>query len=119
MHRLGWPLQGTRWLTEARFHLAPSGRRQRQWILLAIAALIVAGFAAVPAADLLGSARERAAARDREATLAAEVERLETRLAVESATRRELEQQAAELNDRVAELAAQVEFLRSRNPGGR
>jgi len=47
---------------------------------------------------------------DRE-LLAAEVERLKMKLAVESATRLELEQQAAELNARVAELNGQVKFL--------
>ena len=114
-----WPAQGTRWLTEARFQLAPAGRRQRQWAMVGIAALVVATVLAAPAGDLFGMTRSLAAAGERETALSAEVERLETRLAVEAATRRELEQQAAQLNDRVAELSAQVEFLRSRNAGKR
>lgn len=119
MRRPGWPGQGTRWLTEARFQLAPAGRQRHRWILLAVAALAVAAVVATPAGDLFGTMRSLAAARERESLLAAEVERLETRLAVEAATRRELEQQAADLNDRLAELTAQVEFLRSRGNGNR
>jgi len=118
MRQVGWQARGTRWLTEARFQLAPAGHRQRNWILLAVAALVVATIIAAPGADLLGTARELGAARDRESALAAEVERLEMRLAFEAATRRELEQHAAELNDRLAELTAQVEFLRSRGKAG-
>jgi len=119
MRQLGWQAQGTRWLTEARFQLAPAGRRQRQWILLGLVALIVAVVVAAPAGDLFGTARALASANERETVLAAEIERLETRLAVEAATRRELEQQSAALNTRVAELAAQVEFLSSRGNGQR
>lgn len=114
MRQVGWQPRGTRGLTEGRFQLAPAGHRLRKWILLAVAVTLVAAIVAAPGADLLGTARELGAARERESALAAEVERLETRLAVEEATRRELEQQAAELNDRLAELSAQVEFLRSR-----
>jgi uncharacterized protein YlxW (UPF0749 family) len=119
MRQLGWQLQGTRWLTEARFQLAPEGRGRRQWILLAAVAAVVLVIMAAPAGDLLGTARALAEARAREAALSAEVERLETRLAVEAATRRELEQQSAALNTEVAELAARVEFLRSRGNGSR
>lgn len=46
--------------------------------------------------------------------LAADVERLRTELALESATGDELERHAAELNARVAELNGQVEFLKAR-----
>jgi hypothetical protein len=119
MRQLRWQVQGTRWLTEARFQLAPEGRRERQWILLAAVAAVVLVIVAAPAGDLLGSARALARAKEREVALSAEVERLETRLAVEAATRRELEQQSAALNNEVAELAAQVEFLRSRGNGSR
>lgn len=115
----GWQDQGTRRLTEARFQLAPEDRRRRRSILLALGAVLVAGIVAAPGADLLGTARELKTARERGSALAAEVERLETRLAVEAATRRELEQQAADLNHRLAELTAQVEFLRSRGDGQR
>jgi uncharacterized small protein (DUF1192 family) len=51
--------------------------------------------------------------------LAAEFERLKTELALQSATRRELERHAAELNARVAELNGQVEFLRARRTPGK
>jgi uncharacterized small protein (DUF1192 family) len=114
---MDWQVQRRRWLTESSFQLAPAGRRQQHWILLAAVALLVAILLAAPLADLLGTTRELGVARDRETVLAAEVERLETRLAVEAATRRELELQAGELNARVAELTAQVEFLSARNPG--
>lgn len=119
MRPVGWQARGTRWLTEARFQLAPEGHRRRRSILLAVAALLVAAILSAPGADLFGTARELRAARERESALAGEVERLETRLAVEAATRRELEQQAADLNDRLAELTAQVEFLRSRGSSNR
>jgi septal ring factor EnvC (AmiA/AmiB activator) len=119
MRQLGWQGRGTRWLTEARFQLAPEGGRKRQWILLAVVAAVVMVIVAAPAGDLLGTAGALAEAKARETALSAEVERLETRLAVEAATRRELEQQSAALNTEVAELAAQVEFLRSRGNGSR
>ena len=119
MGQLGWQAQGTRRLTESHFHVAPAGLRRRRWALLAAAAVIVGVIVAAPAGDLLGTARELSEARAQAAALSAEVERLETRLAVEAATRRELEQHAAELNNRLAELTAQVEFLRSRGNGSR
>jgi len=112
-----WQAQGTRWLTQSSFRLAPTGRHRRRWIAAGAVTLLLAALAAVPLGNLLDHARRLDEVRSREAMLAAEVQRLETRLAVEAATRRELEQQAAELNTHVAELAAQVEFLRSRNTG--
>lgn len=70
------------------------------------------------AGDFYVAVRDLAALREERALLAAEVERLRTELAIESATRRELEQQAAESNARVAELNGQVQFLRAlRTPG--
>jgi phage shock protein A len=51
--------------------------------------------------------------------LAADVERLRTELALESATGDELERHAAELNARVAELNGQVEFLKARRAPGK
>ena len=71
------------------------------------------------AGDFYVAVRDLAALREERALLAAEVERLRTELAVESATRRELEQQAAESNARVAELNGQVEFLRARRAPGK
>jgi len=115
----GWLAQGTRRLTESHFRVAPAGLRQRRWVMLALAAVIVGAIVAAPAGDLLGTARALSESRAQAAALSAEVERLDTRLAVEAATRRELEQQAAELNNRLAELTAQVEFLRSRGNGNR
>jgi phage shock protein A len=64
--------------------------------------------------DLYLTARDLVALREDRELLAAEVERLQTELAVESATRLELERQAAELNTKVAELNGQVQFLRAR-----
>jgi len=66
------------------------------------------------AGDVYSSARDLVALREERELLAAEVERLTMKLAVESATRVELEQQAAELNAQVAELNGQVKFLMAR-----
>jgi chromosome segregation ATPase len=71
------------------------------------------------AADLFTPARDLAVLRDERALLAAEVERLQTELALETATRRELERHAADSNARVAELNGQVEFLRARRAPGK
>jgi phage shock protein A len=57
--------------------------------------------------------------REERGLLAAEVERLRTELAVESATRIELERQAAELNAQLAELNGQVKFLMARRAPGK
>lgn len=75
--------------------------------------LVIAG-GYVFAGDLYVRARDLAALREERDLLAAEVERLEMKLAVESATRVALEQHAAELNARVAELNGQVRFLMAR-----
>jgi hypothetical protein len=71
------------------------------------------------AADLFAPARDLAALRDERALLVAEVERLRTELALETATRRELERHAAESNAKVAELNGQVEFLQARRAPGK
>lgn len=68
------------------------------------------------AGDLFVRAQHYAALREERNLLAAEVERLKMKLAVESATRLELEQQAVELNAKVAELNGQVKFLMARRP---
>jgi len=70
------------------------------------------------AGDLYVTARDLAALREERELLAAEVERLQTELAVGSATRLELERQAAELNVQVAELNGQVKFLMARRAPG-
>jgi chromosome segregation ATPase len=69
--------------------------------------------------DLYVTARDLAALREERGLLAAEVERLRTELAVESATRIELERQAAELNAQLAELNGQVKFLMARRAPGK
>ncbi|MGQ0430213.1 MAG: hypothetical protein ACT4UQ_09795 [Gammaproteobacteria bacterium] len=79
--------------------------------------LIVAGHGF--AGDVFVKAHEFAALREERELLAAEVERLRAKLAVESATRRELERQAAEQNAQVAELGSQVEFLKARRAPGK
>lgn len=66
------------------------------------------------AGDLFASARDVAALRSERDFLAAEVERLRTELALESAKRGELERHAVDLNAKVAELSGQVEFLKAR-----
>ena len=66
------------------------------------------------AADFYVAARDLAALREERELLAAEVQRLQTELAMANATRLELERQAAELNAQVAELKGQVGFLRAR-----
>lgn len=71
------------------------------------------------ARDLFVGAHDLAALREERELLAAEVERLKMKLAVESATRVELEQQAAELNAKVAELNGQVKFLMVRKAPGK
>jgi chromosome segregation ATPase len=71
------------------------------------------------AGDFYKSARELATLREQRELLTAEVERLRTAMAVESATRRELELHAAELNAQVAELNGQVKFLQARRLPGK
>ena len=84
---------------------------------MALLVLIAGGYGF--AGDFYVTARELAALREERELLAAEVERLRTAMAVESATRRELERHAAELNAQVAELHGQVEFLRARRAPGK
>jgi hypothetical protein len=66
------------------------------------------------AGEVYSSARDLVSLREDRDSLAAEVERLKMKLAVESATRVELEQQAVTLNAQVAELNGQVRFLMNR-----
>ena len=68
--------------------------------------------------DLFATPRDLAALREERDLLAAEIERLRTELAVETATRGELERHAAELNARVTELHREVEFLMARTAPG-
>jgi phage shock protein A len=71
------------------------------------------------AGDLYVKARDFAALREERELLAAEIERLQTELAVERATRLELERQTAELNAQVAELNGQLKFLIARKAAGK
>lgn len=109
----------TSWLTRASFRLAAPHRHRRRWqiaagVFLLLVVLAGHGFAG----DFYVAVRDLAALREERALLATEVERLRTELAVESATRRELERHAAESNARVAELEGQVQFLRAlKTPG--
>lgn len=113
-----WPRNrviDTTWLTHAKFEpTAPrQDRRQRLLAAGALLLLVIAtghGFAG----EVFVKARDLAALREERNLLSAEVERLRTELAVESATRRELERNAADLSAQVAELNGQVEFLRAR-----
>lgn len=106
----------TRWLTHADFEpKAPHWIRRPRSLLAAGLTLLLAlvatrGFFG----DMLVTAGNLAAARQEKALLAAEVERLRTQLALETATRGELEQHAAQLNDKLADLTQQVEFLTAR-----
>lgn len=110
------PAADTRWLTHASF--APAARRwgPQQWALAGAAALLLlaAAGSSGPVGDMFATAGELAAVREERAALMAEVERLRTQLALEGATRGELEQHSAELNAQVAELTRQVDFLTAR-----
>jgi septal ring factor EnvC (AmiA/AmiB activator) len=106
----------THWLTHA--SLEPRLRQPRwlQWpgiALLALCLLLVTS-GVVMGKALVGVA-DTAAGQQRQQALQAEVERLRTELAVEHATRDEVERQAAGLNDQVAELTRQVQFLAARS----
>lgn len=111
----------TNWLTHARFEPTAPHRDRRRWQLAAgvllLLLLVAAGYGF--AGDLYVTARDLTALRKERQSLAAEVERLRTELAVVSATRGELERHAAELNAQVAELHGQVEFLRARRAPGK
>ncbi len=110
----------TNWLTHAAFRPTALQWGWRRWLLLAGASALLLLLAARYgfAGDLFATSRDLAAAREERELLAAEVERLRTELAVETATRGELERHAVEMNARVAELNRQVEFLMDRTASG-
>lgn len=109
----------TRWLSHASFEPIARQQGRQRWLLAGVAALLLlAGAAGGLFGDLLVNPLDLAAARRQQAVMAAEVERLRTQLAVERATRSDLEQHAADLNTQVAELTRQVDFLTARRPGG-
>lgn len=114
------PAINNQWLTRANFRpTAP--RRYRRRRQLAVGALLLVALSAAAygfAGDLFVSAREVTALRAERDRLSTEVAQLRTELAVESATRRELERTATDLNAEVAELKAQVQFLKARRAAG-
>ena len=88
------------------------------WIAAGVALLLLIAGVYGFAGNVYLTARDLVALRADRKELAAEVERLQTQLAVENATRLELERQTAELNAKVAELKGQLEFLRARKSPG-
>jgi len=102
----------THWLTHASFEPVAHDalRRWLKWGAVALLALLFVAASRGVVADLF----DLTTARTEQALLLAETERLRSQLAVESATRRQLEQHAAELSAEVEELARQVEFLSAR-----
>ena len=102
----------TRWLTHASFAPKALPRGWQWWLVGAAGAFLL--LLAVAGPGLSSTVGDLAAARREQASLAAEVERLSTQLAVDGATRAELEQHAAELSSQVVELTRQVEFLTAR-----
>jgi cell division protein FtsB len=104
----------TRWLTHASLEPRPQLPNWLQWPRSGWLALLLAVTAAGVTAAALGGSPGAADAREKQQALQAEVERLRTQLAVEHATRGELERQATGLNDQVAELTRQVQFLAAR-----
>ncbi len=102
----------THWLSHARFEPVAHDplRHGLRWAGLAVLVLLFVAAARGVVADLF----ELQAARQEQALAAADAERLRSQLAVESATRRQLEQHAADLGAEVEELTRQVEFLSAR-----
>ncbi len=105
----------TQWLTQARFEPTAARRRAFAAGVLTIALLMVLGY------SVAGRGSEQAALAARldeaertAASLDAELERTRAELALERATRQELQRQADSLGARVAELSQQMEFLASR-----
>lgn len=106
----------THWLSQSSF--APEARdparRRIKWVALALLVLLLVAATRGVVADLV----DLRSAREEEALAVAEAERLRSQLAVEAATRRQLEQHAAELSSEVEELGRQVEFLSTRKGAG-
>jgi len=106
----------THWLSQSSF--APEAqdpaRRRIRWVALALLVLLLVAATRGVVADLV----DLRSAREEQALAVAEAERLRSQLAVEAATRRQLEQHAAELSSEVEELARQVEFLSTRKGAG-
>lgn len=111
----------TQRLTRASLELSSRDERQRQTatFVTVIVMLLLAGGGAlylqeggIPA---LRSPGAEAAIESENAALRAEVERLQTDLDVEKATRAELNRQAGELHARINELTNRLEFLAARD----
>lgn len=111
----------TQWLTRASFE-PTAGRRLRKRLLLAIAGLAVLIVGAVRSGvfdDQLMAPLRLIEARRENASLSAGIEQVRMELAMERATRSDLQRQAEELSVRVAELTQQLQFVTSRNPSHR
>ncbi|KPJ81096.1 MAG: hypothetical protein AMJ58_06230 [Gammaproteobacteria bacterium SG8_30] len=106
----------THWLSQASFALEAHdpARRRMKWAGLVLLVLLLVAAARGVVADLL----DLEAAREDQALATAEADRLRSQLAVEAATRRQLEQHAADLGAEVEELTRQVEFLSARKGSG-
>ena len=111
----------TQRLTRSSLELSSRDERQRQTatFVTVIVMLLLAGGGAlylqeggIPA---FRSAGAEAAMANENAALRAEVERLQTDLDVEKATRAELNRQAGELHARINELTNRLEFLAARD----
>jgi hypothetical protein len=104
----------TQRLTRASFE--PQSRRRLRAPGLLLAALVTGGVVvALGAQGALWPTRV-GALEARNARLAAELERTQVELAMERATRTELERQIHDLNAQVSELSHQIGFLASRTP---
>ena len=106
----------THWLSHARFEPVAHDplRRGLRWAGVALLVLLFVAASRGVVADLL----DLEAAREDQALATAEADRLRSQLAVEAATRRQLEQHAAGLGAEVEELTRQVEFLSARKGSG-
>lgn len=111
----------TQRLTRASLELSSRDERQRQTatFVTVIVMLLLAGGGALYLQDgrlpAFRSPGAEAAMASENAVLRAEVERLQTDLDVEKATRAELNRQAGELHARINELTNRLEFLAARD----
>lgn len=106
----------TQWLTRASFEPTPA----RRWRLvagvmgLAVLLVLAAWFLGHDGSRSSELAARLAGAERQAAALGAQLERAQAELALERATRQELQRQADGLGARVAELTQKMEFLASR-----
>ena len=95
-----------------------SDRRSRIALRVVLVAVLVA-LAALAGlrlyADAAGPVARAAALQQQNASLSAELARLQAELELERATRAALEQQVAELNEQASELASQLNFFNAQS----